>query len=581
MPSLQQQLDAFSRQVKIATKDAGVVRYEPFGTQRYLRSQLLEGIREGIHDYIVLKPRQVGASTEMLVFDAFWANKHKGLQGAVITDSDENKEFFRDVFAELIRGLPAKWSYPIRVNNRTMIAWTNGSRFAYQVAGVKETSPRGSRLGRSRGLAFVHATEVAYWGDEEGIKALRGALSERNPIACYVWESTANGFNFFYDMWQDAQHAATSRAIFIPWWRHELYELHDGDKAYPVYTYQGLNADERAWDREIQRTWGVTLTPGQWAWYRWKLAERMGSDIQMMHQEFPTLPQHAFQASGLGFLGSAPQGRIRQEVDKAPPPQGYRYTFGRQIEDSAVHPVDPLSASLLVWEEPQEHAHYVISADPAFGASEDSDAAVCQVWRALPQELIQVAEFHSHDTGVRDFAWVCMHLAGAFQTAYFILEVNGPGMSVWQEIERLQSWGWGTGQVARLQSMLGSIQHYLYKRPDTLGRGANWHWKTTDVNKAWIFSRLKDHLTQGSVIPRSKALVDEIGSVRQDGNKFEAHGRAHDDRVVAAALAVEMWQQAAVPVVRLLPPPVEQGPPPEAPPAHQRVVQDFFTRIVS
>lgn len=573
---LLRQMDGFSKGVRIATKDHGVVAYQPWGTQRYLREQLIRGVAEGIHDFIVVKPRQVGASTELFCFDLFWNLKHKGMQGLVATDSDENKEFFRDNLGEITKTLPTAYSYPLRVANRAQMAWKNGSRLLFQTAGVRS----GARLGRARGLSFVHATEVAFWGDDRGIKALRGALSERNPHACYVWESTANGFNFFYDLWKDAQRAVTQRAIFIPWWRHELYTLSADSKAYRVYARAPLSGEERTWAREIDQRWHVALTTGQWAWYRWKRAERMSGDQMTMHQEFPTLPEHAFQATGMGFLGDDSLARVRTATEGEGAPTGYRYSFGPVIEACNIEVADPVLADLVVWEEPRERpgTYYVIAADPAFGASATSDRSAATVWRAERDRMVQVAEFCSNQLGVRHFAWVLMHLCGAYQTSFFILELNGPGIAVWQEFLSMQSWGLGSQNLGKLTNVLGSVQHYLWKRPDIMGTSRSWQWKTNQTNKIWIMSRLRDGLTQGRVLVRSPELVSELGSVRQEGDRFAAHGRAHDDRVMTAALAFEQYQQAVLPVLLATPPSLDE-PAREAPPMHEMMLARFFHQL--
>lgn len=538
----------------------------------------MRGVAEGVHDFIVLKPRQVGASTELFCFDLFWNLRHKGMQGLVATDSDENKDFFRDNYAEILKALPSRFTYPLRVSNRTQMAWKNGSRMLFQTAGVRS----GARLGRARGLSFVHATEVAFWGDDKGLKALRGALSERNPRAVYIWESTANGFNFFYDMWLDAQRAVTLRPIFIPWWRHELYRLDVGDAPYRVYAKAPLSGDERTWQMEITRRWQVTLTTGQWAWYRWKRAERMGGDQMTMHQEFPTLPEHAFQASGMGFLGDEILARVRAKAEDAPPPQGYRYTFGPTIEACTIDECSPEFGELRVWEQPTErpaNTYYVVAADPAFGASAQSDRSAATVWRCERNRMVQVAEYCTNQVGVRHFGWVLTHLCGAYQTSFFILELNGPGIAVWQEILSLQSWGLGSQNHTQLTNVLGSIQHYLWKRPDIMGVSRSFQWKTNANNKSWIMSRLRDGLTQGRAVPRSMDLVAELSTLRQEGDRFAAHGRAHDDRVMTTALALEHYQQAVLPVLYMTPPAAEEMPEEEAAPAHERLLQRFFTAI--
>lgn len=579
---LLEQFRAFSANLTIYSKDDGPTRFTPFGTQRYLIDQILQGIADDIHDFVILKPRQVGATTAMMVFDAFWCLRHKGIQGELIADADDNKEFARDVLAELIKTVPAKYSYPVRLQNRTQIAWMHGSRLLYQVAGTKLSG--GSRVGRSRGLNFIHGTEVAYWGNPQTVDSLQSAASETHPYACYIWESTANGFNHFQEQYQLATRATTSRAIFIPWWRHEKYALKKTDKAFPVYWDGRLTSEERAWQREITRLWQVELTPLQWAWYRWRFAEKHKSNVLVMHQEYPTLPTHAFQASGQSFLGASVMAELREQLTQAPAPSHYRYNFGPTIETCRLEPTSEALASLTVWEEPLDahQGHYIIACDPAYGRGADADRSAITVWKATRTHLTQVAEYVSDECEQHQFAWVSMHLCGAYQRAYHILEINGPGMGVWSEEQRLLNYGWGTARQAELQNVLGSIQHYIYRRPDSIGGTANWQWLSNDRGHAQIWARLRGLLVQRQLTIRSPMLVSELGQVRQDQERYEAQGSAHDDIATTAALACEMWSEQVVPILHGMPdltPDRPDGAPREAPPAHERAFREFLDEI--
>jgi hypothetical protein len=413
---------------------------------------------------------------------------------------------------------------------------------------------------------------------------LRAAFSERHPARLAVWEGTAKGYNTFYDMWREAEVALTQHPIFLAWWRHTEYTLRperdpQDRKLFGVYWDGHLTADERAWQREIGRRYRVTVTPAQWAWRRWRLAEKMLGNVILCDQEFPTLPEHAFQASGQPFVPAALLARLRERLDDAPPATPYRYAFGPTIERTALTPSTAELAQLTVWEEPDPNAYYVVAADPAYGAGSDSDRYICSVWRATRSQLVQVASFASNEVAMYQFAWVTCHLAGAYGPSFFILEMNGPGMAVHQEIERLMAFGWGTGDRSGLMNLLGSIQTYIRRRPESMGIGASWQWRTGPRTKGGLFERLRSELVKETLSIRERDLIEELQAVRQDGEKFGAHGRAHDDRVIAAALAVEMWTAQALPQLEALPPAPEERDIRDMPPAEQRAMATFFHRI--
>src|SRR5262245_6077811 len=98
----------FVAQVPVATKDYGVRAIRPWGTQRALIREILAGIEGGYHQFVVLKSRQVGASTLLLLLTILWMWRFPGMQGLTVTDSEENKQYFRDLFLGMIDTLEAK-----------------------------------------------------------------------------------------------------------------------------------------------------------------------------------------------------------------------------------------------------------------------------------------------------------------------------------------------------------------------------------------------------------------------------------------------------------------------------------------
>lgn len=85
-----QWLEAFlflAQKVKVPSKElekpGPIVLYD--AQMRFLH-EVDEGLAQGQHFFTVLKSRQLGISTIMLLLDIFWLYLHDGLQGAVIAD---------------------------------------------------------------------------------------------------------------------------------------------------------------------------------------------------------------------------------------------------------------------------------------------------------------------------------------------------------------------------------------------------------------------------------------------------------------------------------------------------------------
>lgn len=133
--------------------------------------------------------------------------------------------------------------------------------------------------------------------------------------------------------------------------------------------------------------------------------------------------------------------------------------------------------------------------------------------------------------------------------------------------------------------MLGAIQHYIYRKPDSVrGTSGMWQWLTTAATKKLIMEKLRDSLLmEGRLVVRSTALVAELAGLRRDGDKVAAVGRQHDDRAITAAMAIECWTEQVLPQLLMLPPePNDDGSPPdmpEAPPVANTMVKRFFDRL--
>jgi hypothetical protein len=567
----------FASRATIPSKDEGLMRFRPYASQRYFIGEVFKALADDRRQIVGLKPRQIGETTALSIFDLFWLLAHRGLTGQFVADSDGNKDFFRQLIGEVYDSLQPFPRYhfgPMERNNRNGVAWRNGSQMLFQTAS-------NAKVGRGRGLVYMHGTEAPLWENEDAVSSLRAAFSERHPARCFIFEGTANGFNWFYDLWHEAEKSVSMAAIFVAWWHHELYQVEPNSKIFRVYWDGRLTSDERAWQREITRKWNTTVQPEQWAWYRWKQAEVIG-DEHMMMQEFPTLPQVAFISSGNPFLGHVPMDRLRDGLASGPKAKCYRYEFGGTIEETKLVPTDPVNAELKIWEEPDQKGYYITACDPAFGTGKDR--SVVTVWRARRQSLTQVAEFSSDTIPTRELAWVLLHLAGSYcPKSWLILEVNGPGLTVLSEIQRLQNFGWGTGgSPSTMLNVLGGIRSYFFRRADSAlaGTGAR-DWLSTPRYRAQIFYRMRDCLLNpGQIIVRSQDLVQELGTLRQEGDQFMASGRAHDDRVSTLAMAIEQWSSQVMSMLLYAPPEGPEETKPEDPgTVEQRMMDRFFNRI--
>ena len=509
--------------------------------------EVADGLTAGIHDFKCLKSRQLGVSTVSLALDVFWASIHDKLQGSIITDTDGNRDKFRILLEQYIESLPKGLRVGIKQHNRNNLVLMNGSVIDYLVAGTR--GKKGS-LGTSRALNFVHATEVSNWGSAEAdIANLQASLAEKHPHRLYIWESTARGFgNEWYDMCNSAEaDATTQKLFFLGWFLKEDYSFEEDSPEFKRWWDGALTEEEQEIQTAVEQESRWTIEPRQWAWHRYMRSMKI-LDSDLMRQNYPSTAKEAFIMTGRSFF---PLRRVTSNIrsihENAIPLKAYRYHMGSNFSATSLEQLDAAKdADLRVWEEPHPNGVYVMGFDTAFGR-EDKDRHAIEVYRCFADRMVQVAEFATGIPETYQATWVMAHLAGCYRNVIINLEVNGPGFAVMDELRHLKQLldnrlipGLATNQGS-LEDVFSSVRWFLYHRPDSMGAGFVYNWKTNQDNKLQIMNQLRDTYAVGALDVFSVPLLEEMERVVQEGSEIRAEGRAHDDRVFASALAIHAW----------------------------------------
>jgi len=474
----------FISKIRITSKEATEpVPIVPYDAQTRFLEAMASGLQEDIHHFVCLKARQLGISTILLALDIFWLQMFPGLQGALIADTGDNKETFRETITEMLDSLPAGYKVKVRRHNRNALILANGSRLQYMSAGKAGNTG----LGRSRALNFVHATECSSWKDQVGLDSLRAALALENPNRLYIFESTALGFNLFYDIYEEAKDSGIQKAFFIGWWAKEIYRIREGTSEFDRWwnISPELTDEEATLTQEVMEEYGHQITPEQWAWFR---RESFNKSQSSLHSEFPTTERLAWQSTGFPFFS---MNRVNQDQvfirNQRVTFNGYRYELGEKFLAMKCSPTTTLDdIELRVWEDPKPDGVYVMGVDPAYGRDEWKDRSVISVWRCYADKIVQVAEYATPWPETRHVAWVMAHLAGCYRNVIINLEITGPGGSVMQELNYLRQ----QMQYGKLKEIaadlnpewaLDQARWFLYHRVDSMGPGYMYNWKCLDL----------------------------------------------------------------------------------------------------
>lgn len=553
----------FRQHVRINSKELGNVCLgdHTYRSQKIFLDGIFDGLAEDIHDFKVLKSRQLGISTESRALTLFWIGIHDGLKGYLVYDTDAHKEEARLELIGMIQSLPESVKFPrIERQNRYLLELDNGSTMNFAAAGVRSSKSSGV-LGRSSGINFYHRSELCSFDNTEGMEAFANSLAQDFPNRLYIDESTARGFNIWHEIWTEAKKDKHCRCIFAGWWAKDNQVIARRDPDFERYGVGAPSEKELKKIGEVREQYGWTITPEQLAWIRRKMdpnakaegdapAEYEGSTLRI--QEQPWTEDEAFQMTGSTFF--EPE-RLTEIATKTVSNKfkTYSYSSGIEFVDCRIYPAhNAKSIELKVWEEPTDDAVYIVAADPAFGANEKNDRSGLQVMRAYADGMDQVAEYAWPLINSRQFAWVIASLlgwyAGEASECYLILELNGPGEAVWNELQSLKRQianGYQPKEIEErgLRNIFTNVRNYVYSRSDAMSSGRNYQWRTTPRLKVTLMERLRDFVSNKMLLIRSMETVEEMKSITREGDTIEAQGSKKDDRVMALAFAVRCWEE--------------------------------------
>ena len=528
--------------------------------QRRLITEIFDALEDDIHSVYVLKSRQLGISTIIRFLTTFLIGINPGIKGAIVFDTDFNKIASRNELEVAIKELPASLKFPkVKKNNRQGLILQNDAEILFMSAGVRVSKTSGG-LGRSVGLALAHCSELCSYADAAGLEAFRNSLSDINPDRLYIYESTARGFNLWNDMWREARADPThKRCIFLGWWSKDSQRIDKTDRDFPTYGAQPPTEVEAKKMVEVKHKYGVTVTQEQLAWVRrmYDPTARADGDTDIAYeastdriQEQPWTEDEAFQQSGAIFFSSEKlTDQTNLHVSKKY--TSWMFLAGQEFVDMRVlRAENTRSIEFKVWEEPEEDACYAIGIDPAFGENPINDRSSIQVLRCYADGCDQVAEYAFSMINTRQLAWVIATILGHYgfhprNEVRYILELNGPGGAVWNELRSLkQQIELGYPPLAEeqgLKNIFRNVQAYIHTRNDALGAGHNWHIKTSGQSKIADLETLRDFTSNGQLHIRSLDTIEEMATITREDNTIKAPGTKKDDRVLAMAFALRCW----------------------------------------
>ena len=238
---------------------------------------------------IILKARQMGFSTvtESILFKE--TTTKFNVNTGIITHQDDATTNLFNMSKLMYDKLPLEMKPSLKASNAKELVFNNdygtglNSKIRCMTAGT-------SGVGRSYTYTNLHISELAFWpGDKK--ETMTGLLQAvpNLPGTMIIIESTANGYEYFKDMWDKAVNGENDFIpLFVGWNELEEYQM--------PYNGFELTSEEKL----LQENFNLTLE--QLTWRRWCIKNNCSSDIEQFKQEYPITPEEAFISTGYCYF---------------------------------------------------------------------------------------------------------------------------------------------------------------------------------------------------------------------------------------------------------------------------------------
>ena len=429
---------------------------------------------------IVLKARQVGMTTYVAARFFLHTITRRGTLTVQVAHNQESAEEIFRIVHRFLENLPERLRAGALCTSRANVRQLAFPRLDSE---YRVATAADANAGRGSTIQNLHCSEVARWpGDAaETLAGLRAAVPPAEGEI--VLESTANGASgAFYGEWQRAGESGYVRHFFPWWW--------EASNRVPLADSLGELSEDEA-----------------------KLAEQYGLDGE----------QIAFRREVRANFGARSVEEYAEDAESCFLASGEclfeRAIIERRIGELAAPAESRENGCLQIWWPAQPGRRYVVGVDPAEGNAE-GDYACAQV--VDMGTGMQCAELRGHFDPPA-LARRVVELAGGYNGALVAVERNNHGHAVIAQMLTVHGYG------------------NLYPADEQAKPG----WLTTRGNRPQMLELLAALLARSPELFQSQRLLEECRTfVRQANGRAEAASGAHDDAVMAMAIAASVREQA-------------------------------------
>lgn len=509
--------------VKIRDKSGSIIDFKLNEPQQKLYDIIKEQKKKGLPvRIIILKARQMGFSTltESILFKETATNWN--INTGIIAHKEEATTNLFNMSKRIYDNLPEAMKPSKKSSNAKELIFDNQEGTGLK-SKIKCMTAGADGVGRSDTFNNLHISELAFWGNSAKETMLGLMQSVPNlPNTMVIIESTANGYEYFKEIWDKAVKGESAFIpLFVGWQDLEEYQM--------PYTGFKLTQEEQ----KLKDTYN--LSNEQLTWRRWCIANNCGGDISQFKQEYPMNPHEAFLLSGASVFDKEKL-IIRLEQLEKPIKTGY-FTYDYDgIRITNIRFVNDPEGYINIYRLPDTIAtKFCIGGDTS---GEGSDYFTAHVLDARTGEQVATLK-HQFDADQYTRQMYCLGKyysyfnasIGRNEDALIGIEANFDSFPI-RELQRL---GY-TNQYVR-----EAIDSYTGKLEKKFG------FRTTSLTRPTIISSLIEIVREHTELINDKDTIEELLTIiRNEKGRIEAPQGGHDDQMMGLAIAYEIRSQVVL-----------------------------------
>lgn len=450
---------------------------------------------------IVLKSRQLGITTLSCAYSIYLACTNSNTTCLLVSYSIDSATSIFEKLKQLYNDLPESIRVDLIANNKKELKFVNGSRIICATCGSKDVA-------RGLTVRFAHLSEVGFMKDtvDKQLLAIEQSLTPNGKI---ILESTANGLNYFSELWNKAERKESLYNPFFFSWIDDKRMFAD---EYKMFCSRYINlhgklptADEL--DDTEKSLYNLGASIEQLTWRRLKMANSSESSFT---QEFPSNPIEAFISTGSNIFSPKLIHERLSYIDESKPiPKPHNLP---------VSLVAWFDRGLTLWDTPKSGTKYYIGVDTGEGLGQDYSA-----FHVLNADGEQIAEFKSNHIKPFQFAEVVNDIGIYFNKALLVVEKASAGHTV----------------VDKLKNDYQYSNMYKYKEYDARGKAKKKvGFVTNSKTKPLMINDFVELFETNQICIKSKDLLSEMKMFSFKNGKMEAIAGNHDDLVMSFAMAL-------------------------------------------